>query len=103
MPFKTNWASKTDADSELADLEMETKPEDVLAEIVGHSRHAPCSDALIQTSCGDCGTAMTLRVVDGSLEPAIGIAHFAVPAAHWWARHCIQLKNHAHLPVGRTP
>jgi hypothetical protein len=42
-------------------------------------------DAFIQTSCGDCGTSMTLRIVNGSLEPAIGIVHFAVPAAQWWA------------------
>ena len=42
-------------------------------------------DALIQTSCGDCGTSMTLRIVNGALEPAVGIAHFAVPAAQWWA------------------
>ena len=32
MPSKTNWALN-DADSELADLEMETRPEDVLTEI----------------------------------------------------------------------
>ena len=42
-------------------------------------------DAIIQTSCGDCGTSMTLRIVNESLEPAVGIVHFAVPAAQWWA------------------
>jgi hypothetical protein len=42
-------------------------------------------DAFIQTSCGDCGTAMPLRIVNGSLEPSIGIVHFVVPAAQWWA------------------
>jgi hypothetical protein len=41
-------------------------------------------DAVIRASCGDCGTAMTLRITNGSLEPAEGIAHFAIPAAHWW-------------------
>ncbi len=41
-------------------------------------------DARIQASCGDCGTAMPLRVSDGSLDPAQGIVHFAVPAAEWW-------------------
>jgi hypothetical protein len=41
-------------------------------------------DAVIQTSCGDCGTSITLRIVNGMLEPAVGIVHFAVPAAHWW-------------------
>ncbi len=47
-------------------------------------------DATIRASCGDCGTAMTLRVRGGALErgegvPAGGgIAHFALPAARWW-------------------
>ncbi len=41
-------------------------------------------DASIETSCGCCGTAMHLAVTDGSLEVAPGIAHFAIPAAHWW-------------------
>lgn len=41
-------------------------------------------DAIIKTSCGDCGTAMTLRITNGSLEPVEGIAHFAIPAARWW-------------------
>ena len=42
-------------------------------------------DALIQCSCGDCGTAMNLQITDGLLEPATGIVHFAIPAAQWWA------------------
>ncbi len=41
-------------------------------------------DVTIDASCGCCGTAMQLRVFDGSLEEAPGIAHFAIPAAHWW-------------------
>jgi hypothetical protein len=41
-------------------------------------------DAVIETSCGCCGTAMQVTVVDGSLEEAPGIAHFAIPAARWW-------------------
>ena len=41
-------------------------------------------DAIIRASCGDCGTAMTLRITNESLEPVEGIAHFAIPAAHWW-------------------
>ena len=41
-------------------------------------------DATIEASCGCCGTAMHLTVVNGSLEEAPGIAHFAIPAAHWW-------------------
>lgn len=41
-------------------------------------------DAVIETSCGCCGTAMQVTVVNGSLGEAPGIAHFAVPAARWW-------------------
>ena len=41
-------------------------------------------DAVIETSCGCCSTAMNLKVTNGSLEEANGIAHFAISAAHWW-------------------
>jgi len=41
-------------------------------------------DATIEASCGCCSTAMNLTVTNGSLEQAPGIAHFAIPAAHWW-------------------
>lgn len=41
-------------------------------------------DALIQASCSCCGTAMRLEIKSGSLQPASGLAHFAIPAAHWW-------------------
>ncbi len=41
-------------------------------------------DATIEASCGCCGTAMQLSIIDGSLGEASGIAHFAIPAAHWW-------------------
>lgn len=41
-------------------------------------------DAIIETSCSDCGSAMTLHVVDGALRPTDGIVHFAVPAGQWW-------------------
>jgi hypothetical protein len=72
-------------------------PTPFLAQVDGRTYYGNCiwdvlgipamlkRDAFIQTSCGDCGTSMTLRIVNGSLEPAIGIAHFAVPAAQWWA------------------
>ena len=71
-------------------------PTPFLAEVDGRTFYGNCiwdvmgipamlkRDAIIHTSCGDCGTSMTLRVVNGSLEPATGIAHFAIPAAHWW-------------------
>ena len=41
-------------------------------------------DVTIDASCGCCGTAVHLSVIDGKLEEAPGIAHFAIPAAHWW-------------------
>ena len=41
-------------------------------------------DALISTFCADCHEPLELRVTDGDLEPAEGVAHFAVPARRWW-------------------
>jgi len=41
-------------------------------------------DAAISTFCPDCNEPMELRVTDGELEPAAGVAHFAVPARRWW-------------------
>jgi Alkylmercury lyase len=41
-------------------------------------------DGAVLTSCGDCGESMDLRVAGGALEPADGVAHFAVPARSWW-------------------
>lgn len=71
-------------------------PTPFLAQVDGQTYYGNCiwdvmgipamlkRDAVIHTSCGDCGTSMNLRIVNGALEPAIGIAHFAVPAAQWW-------------------
>ena len=41
-------------------------------------------DAVIEASCGCCSTAIVLKVTNGALEEARGVAHFAIPAAHWW-------------------
>jgi len=41
-------------------------------------------DAAIEASCGCCSTAMKLKITNGSLGEPHGIAHFAIPAAHWW-------------------
>lgn len=41
-------------------------------------------DAVIQASCPDCGMAMSLHIVGGTLEAGEGLAHFAIPAAQWW-------------------
>ncbi len=77
-------------------------PTPFLAEADGHTYFGNCiwdvlgipallkRDMIIRASCGDCGTAMTLRIRGGALErgegvPAEGgIAHFALPAARWW-------------------
>jgi len=42
------------------------------------------ADAAIQASCACCGQPMSLGVEADHPVPAEGIAHFAVPAAHWW-------------------
>jgi hypothetical protein len=41
-------------------------------------------DGTVRTSCQDCGDAITLTIRDRALEPASAVAHFAVPARHWW-------------------
>lgn len=41
-------------------------------------------DADVEASCACCGEPMSLRVRDGAPLAAAGVAHFAVPAAHWW-------------------
>lgn len=41
-------------------------------------------DGRLDTSCGCCGTAMPLTITAGVLQPTVGLAHFAIPAAHWW-------------------
>jgi hypothetical protein len=45
------------------------------------------SDADIETTCADCGAPLRLTVRTGrvSATPAGAVAHFAVPAARWWA------------------
>jgi hypothetical protein len=41
-------------------------------------------NAHIRTACADCGVALELSVIDGSLQAARGIIHFALPARRWW-------------------
>ncbi len=41
-------------------------------------------DATLEASCGCCSTTMNLKVTNGLIGEAHGIAHFAIPAAHWW-------------------
>ena len=41
------------------------------------------SDAVITTSCGDCGEAMQVHVTDDRVSGE-GLLHFALPARQWW-------------------
>jgi len=41
-------------------------------------------DGRIATSCPDCGTALEVRVANGSVQATQGLIHFAIPALHWW-------------------
>lgn len=41
-------------------------------------------DAVVSASCGCCGDPAELRVTGGRPEPSSWVAHFAVPARHWW-------------------
>ena len=45
------------------------------------------ADASIETRCADCAASLALEVRDGRVtaEPPAPVAHFAVPAARWWA------------------
>ncbi|MFQ5349322.1 MAG: organomercurial lyase [Thermoanaerobaculia bacterium] len=45
---------------------------------------ALAADAEIDTSCACCGEPIALRVEDATPVPERAVAHFAVPAAHWW-------------------
>jgi hypothetical protein len=41
-------------------------------------------DVVIETGCGCCGEPARLKVTGGVPEPSNWVAHFAVPARHWW-------------------
>jgi hypothetical protein len=41
-------------------------------------------DAEIQASCGCCSDPMRMAVKEEQPVPLPGVAHFAVPARHWW-------------------
>ena len=41
-------------------------------------------DADVEASCACCGEPIGLRVRGGAPEPEPCVAHFAVPAKHWW-------------------
>ena len=56
----------------------------IAAMLAGSGQRA---DADVRTSCADCRAPLTLAVRDGAVraDPADAVAHFAVPAARWWA------------------
>ena len=41
-------------------------------------------DADITSTCPDCNRRLDLQIRDGQPLPNPAVAHFAVPAAHWW-------------------
>jgi Alkylmercury lyase len=41
-------------------------------------------DGQVDTSCGCCGEAMSLTIIDQRLAAAEGVVHFAIPAKRWW-------------------
>jgi len=41
-------------------------------------------DGRVLASCGDCNAAMTLTVRAGGVVDSPAVAHFSVPAKHWW-------------------
>jgi hypothetical protein len=41
-------------------------------------------DGRLLTSCADCGDALALEVRGGALGGDAGVAHFSIPAKHWW-------------------
>jgi Alkylmercury lyase len=41
-------------------------------------------EGTVETQCADCDEPLALRVEAGELVDGDGLAHFAVPAAHWW-------------------
>lgn len=41
-------------------------------------------DAVVATTCGDCEGPIVHRIEQKHIADAHGMAHFAVPAAHWW-------------------
>jgi|ERR1700682_669343 len=42
------------------------------------------ADAEIETTCGDCGSAIGIAVRARRLSREEGVVHFALPALRWW-------------------
>jgi hypothetical protein len=56
----------------------------VSAMLAGAGRPA---DALVRTTCADCGAPLSVEVRESRVNPDAPdvVTHFAVPAARWWA------------------
>ena len=39
----------------------------------------------VETTCGDCGAPLTVRITGADLASDTGVIHFAVPARDWWS------------------
>ncbi len=42
------------------------------------------TDGIVQTTCADCSSPMTLEIRKGALMPQRGLVHFALPVKQWW-------------------
>ena len=42
------------------------------------------ADAMLNASCGCCGSAMPLQIPHECADEDERVAHFAIPAVHWW-------------------
>jgi hypothetical protein len=75
------------------------QPTDFAVSVGERSHHANCiwdalgiavmldTDADVRTHCADCDAALAISVRNGAIaaDPPGAVAHFAVPAARWWA------------------
>jgi len=71
-------------------------PTPFVVNVDAHSWYANCiwdamgvaamvgADALLDASCGCCGSAMRLAIPTECRDDDRRVAHFAIPAAHWW-------------------
>ncbi len=41
-------------------------------------------EAVVESHCPDCGESLILEVTKDGPRASSAVAHFAVPAAHWW-------------------
>jgi|SRR5579862_351914 len=71
-------------------------PTPFVVSVAGHTWYGNCiwdsmgiaamvgSSARLDASCGCCGSAMSLSIPGDCRDDDARVAHFAIPAAHWW-------------------